>query len=68
MLETCIMMSLLMFCLVLLLMLHLISSMDLTITHMVFIHERKALCLDALVMAHVLIVVIVPHIGTVFLL
>jgi hypothetical protein len=45
-------MSLLIFCLVLLLLLHLISFMDLTITHMVL----------------VLIVVIVPRIGTIFLL
>jgi hypothetical protein len=61
-------MSLLIFCLVLLLILHLISFMDLTIAHMVLIHERIALCLDALVMAHVLIVVIIPCVGTVFML
>jgi hypothetical protein len=42
--------------------------MDLTIAHMVFIHERMAMCLDALVLAHVLIMVIVPRVGTVFLL
>jgi hypothetical protein len=66
MLETCIMMRLLIFCLVLLLVLLLISFMDLTIAHMVLVHERIALCLDALVMAHVLIVVIIPHVGTVF--
>jgi hypothetical protein len=42
--------------------------MDLTIAHMVLIHERIALCLDALVMAHVLIVVIIPCVGTVFML
>jgi hypothetical protein len=35
--------------------------MDLTITHMVLVHERIALCLDTLVTAHVLIVVIVPR-------
>jgi hypothetical protein len=46
----------------------LISFMDLTIAHMLLIHERMALCLDALVMAYVLIVVIVPCVGTVFLL
>jgi hypothetical protein len=40
--------------------------MDLTIAHMVFIHKRTALCLDVLVMAHVLIVVIVSHAGLVF--
>jgi hypothetical protein len=59
-LETHIVMSLLIFHLILLLMLHLISFMDLTITHIVLVHEGVALCLDALVMAHVLIVVIVP--------
>jgi hypothetical protein len=61
-------MSLLIFCLVLLLVLCLISFMDLTIAHMVLVHKRIALCLDALVTTHVLIVVIVPHVGTVFLL
>jgi hypothetical protein len=35
--------------------------------HMVLVHERTALRIDALVMAHVLIVVIVPHVGPVFL-
>jgi hypothetical protein len=39
--------------------------MNLTITHMVLVHERIALCLDALVMAHVLIVVIIPRVGMV---
>jgi hypothetical protein len=62
------MISLLIFCLVLLLMLHLISFMDVTIAHMVLVHERITLCLDALVIAHVLIVVIVPRVGTVSLL
>jgi hypothetical protein len=51
-----------------LLVLHLISFMDLTIAHMVLDQERIALCLDALVTAHVLIVVIVLHVGTIFLL
>jgi hypothetical protein len=51
-----------------LLMLYLISLMDLTITHMVLVHERITLYLDVLVMAHVLIVVIIPHVGMVFLL
>jgi hypothetical protein len=60
MLETHIMRSLLIFRLVLLLMFHLISFMELTIVHMVLVHERIALCLDALVTTHVLIVVIVP--------
>jgi hypothetical protein len=68
MLETYIIMSLLIFHLILILMLRLISFIDLTITHMVLVHERTALCLDALVTVHVLIVVIVPHVGTVFLL
>jgi hypothetical protein len=76
MLETHIVMSSLIFRLVLtivlrlalLLMLCLISLMDLTIAHMVLVHERTALCLDTLVMAHVLIVVIVSRIGLVFLL
>jgi hypothetical protein len=75
MLETHIMMSSLISCLVLILMLHLAftlvlrltllhvyfvsSLMDLTITHMVLVHERTALSLDTLVTAHVLIVVII---------
>jgi hypothetical protein len=68
MLETRIVMSLLIFCLILLLVLRLISFMYLTIAHMVLFHKRIALCLDALVMAYVLIVAIVPRVGTVFLL
>jgi hypothetical protein len=76
MLETHIMMSFLIFplalflalCLTLLLMLCLISLMDLTIAHMILVYKRTALCLDALVMAHVLIVVIVSHISPIFLL
>jgi hypothetical protein len=55
-------------CLTLFLVLCLISLMDLTIAHMVLIHERTVLCLDALVMVHVLIVVIVSHVGLVSLL
>jgi hypothetical protein len=66
MLETHIMMSLLIFYLVLLLVLHLISFIDLTIAHVILVHERIALCLDALVIAHILIVVIIPHVGMVF--
>jgi hypothetical protein len=46
-------------------MLHLIFLMDLTIAHMVLVYERVALCLDALVLTHVLIVVFIPHVGTV---
>jgi uncharacterized membrane protein len=55
-------------CLALLLVLCLSSFMDLTIAHMVLVHERTALSLDALVMAHVLVVVIVSRVGLVFLL
>jgi hypothetical protein len=66
--ETRIMMDLLILRLVLLLVLRLISFMDLTIAHIVLVHERIALCLDALVMTHVLIMVIVPRVGTIFLL
>jgi hypothetical protein len=46
--------------------LYLSSLMDLTITHMVLIHERIALCLDTLDMIHVLIVVIISCVGLVF--
>jgi hypothetical protein len=53
-------------CLALILVLCLSSLMDLTIAQMVFVHERTALSLDALVMAHVIIMVIVSHIGLVF--
>jgi hypothetical protein len=53
-------------CLALLLVLRLSSLMDSTITHMVLVHERTVLSLDALVTAHVLIVVIVSLIGLVF--
>jgi hypothetical protein len=55
-------------CLALLLVLCLSSLMDLTIAHMVLVHERTALSLDALVTAHILNVVIVSHVGLVFLL
>jgi hypothetical protein len=53
-------------CLALLLVLHLSSLMDPTIAHMVLVHERTALSLDALVMAHVLVVVTVSRVGLVF--
>jgi hypothetical protein len=43
------------------------SLMDLIITHMVLVYNRTALSLDALVMAHALIVVIVSRVGLVFL-
>jgi hypothetical protein len=84
MLETQIMMSLLIFCLVLIIMfclaftlvlllalfhvLCLSSLIDLIITHIVLVHDRTALSLDALVTAHVLIVVIISCVGLVFLL
>jgi hypothetical protein len=53
-------------CLALLLVLCLSSLMDPTIAHMVLVHERTALSLDALDTAHVLSVVIVSHVGLVF--
>jgi hypothetical protein len=84
MLETHIVMSALIFRLVLILMFRLAftlvlclalshmlclsSLMDLTIAHMVLVYERTALSLDALVTAHVLVVVIVSRVGLVFLL
>jgi hypothetical protein len=84
MLETHIVMSLMIFCLILILMFHLVitlvlhlalllvlclvSLMDITIAHMILVHERIALCLDTLVTAHILIVVIVSRVGMVFLL
>jgi hypothetical protein len=61
-------MSLLIFHLIVPLVLHLISFIDITIAHMILVHERITLCLDALVMTHVLIMVIIPRVGTVFLL
>jgi hypothetical protein len=66
MLETHIMLSLLIFCLIFLLVLYLIFLMDLTIAHMTLVHETVVLCLDALVSTHVLIVVFIPHVGMVF--
>jgi hypothetical protein len=82
MLETHIVMSSLIFHLVLILIFHLAftlvlrlallhvlclsSLMDLTIAHMVLVHERTALSLDALVTAHVLVMVIVSRVGLVF--
>jgi hypothetical protein len=74
--ETHIMMSSLIFCLALslvlrltlLLMLCIGSLMDLTIAHMVLVQERTSLCLDALVMAHVLIMVIISLVDPAFLL
>jgi hypothetical protein len=42
------------------------SLMDLTIAHMVLVHERTVLSLDALVTAHVLIMVTISCVGLVF--
>jgi hypothetical protein len=53
-------------CLALLLVLCLSSLMDPTIAHMVLVHERTTLSLDTLVTAHVLVMVIVSHVGLVF--
>jgi hypothetical protein len=55
-------------CLTLLLVLRLSLLMDLTIAHMVLVHQRTALCIEALDMAQVLIVVIISHVGLVSLL
>jgi hypothetical protein len=57
-----------MLCLAVLLVPCLSSLMDLTITHMVLVHERTALSLDALDTTHILIVVIVSCVGLVSLL
>jgi hypothetical protein len=53
-------------CLTLLLVLCLSSLMDPTIAHMVLVHERTDLSLDALVTTHVLIVAIISRVGLVF--
>jgi hypothetical protein len=53
-------------CLALLLVLFLSLLMNPTIAHMVLVHEITDLSLDALVTAHVLIVVIVSCVGLVF--
>jgi hypothetical protein len=75
MLETHIVMSSLIFCLILILVLHLVLLlvlhlvlllMDLTIAHMILVHERIAFSLDTLVTPHILIMVIVSHVGLVF--
>jgi hypothetical protein len=84
MLETHIVMSSLISRLVLILVFHLAFTLMLhlallhvlflsslmypTITHMVLVHERTALSLDTLDTTHVLIVLIVSHVGLVFLL
>jgi hypothetical protein len=56
------------FCLALLHVLCLVALMDLTIAHMVFVYARTTLYLDALVTAHILIMVIVSRVGPVSLL
>jgi hypothetical protein len=53
-------------CLALLLVLWLSSLMDPTIAHMVLVHERTTLSLDALDTAHVLIMVIISRVGLLF--
>jgi hypothetical protein len=53
-------------CLTLLLVLCLSSLMDPTIAHMILDHKRTTLSLDALVTAHVLIMVTVSRVGLVF--
>jgi hypothetical protein len=42
------------------------SLMDLTIAHMILVHERTVLSLDAFVMTHILIVVTVSRVCLVF--
>jgi hypothetical protein len=68
MLESHITMSSLIFRLVLILVRCLASFMDLTIAHMILVHERTTLGLDALVTIHAVIVVIISRVGMVFLL
>jgi hypothetical protein len=73
MLETHIVMSSLTFRLVLTLVLHLalflvlclVPLMDLTIAHIILVHERTTLC-DALVVVYVLIMVNVYRVGPIF--
>jgi hypothetical protein len=55
-------------CVAFLLVLCLSLLMDLTMAHLVLVHERTSLHLDTLVMTHVLIVVIISRVGPVFLL
>jgi hypothetical protein len=68
MLETHIVMSSLIFCLILILMPCLASLTNLTITNMILVHKRTTLCLDALVTTHALIVAIISRVAPVFLL
>jgi hypothetical protein len=53
-------------CLTLFLVLCLSSLMDPTIAHMILVHKRTALSLDAFDTTHVLIVVIVSRVGLIF--
>jgi hypothetical protein len=53
-------------CLALVLVLRLSSLIDPTIAHMVLVQERTALSVDALVTAHILIVVTISRVGLVF--
>jgi hypothetical protein len=53
-------------CLTLLLILCLSSLMDLAITAVVLVHERTTLSRDALFTTHVLIMVIISHVGLFF--
>jgi hypothetical protein len=55
-------------CLALLLVLHLSLLMDLIIAHMILVHKRTALSLDALVTSYALVVVIVSRVSLVFML
>jgi hypothetical protein len=74
-LETHIVMSSLIFYPILTIVLRLIllhalflsSLMDLTIAHMILVHERTTLSLDALVMTNILIMVIVFCVGLIFM-
>jgi hypothetical protein len=68
MLETHIAMNSLISRLILILVLCLISFIDLTIAHMVLVHERTTLYVDTLVTTHVLIMVFVSCVGIIFLL
>jgi hypothetical protein len=43
-----------------------LTLMELTITHMVLVHKRTTLWLDALDTTHILIMMIVSHVGLVF--
>jgi hypothetical protein len=59
-------MILLIFCLTFHLVLCLDTLMDLATAYMVLIYKRILLCLDTFLSTHILIVVLVPHVDTVF--